>query len=143
MTTSNNGIRLIKSFEGLQLKAYKALPTEPYYTIGYGHYGKDVSSTMEISEYKAEQFLKEDLAFSEECVNKLDLCLNQNQFDALVSFTYNCGSGNLSKLVNGRGIRTIGEKILLYNKANGKVVNGLVRRRQAECDLFFNERKQK
>lgn len=137
MTTSKNGIDLIKQFEGCRLKAYKALPSEQYYTIGYGHYGADVTPGMTISQADADEFLKRDLTKSEMYVEKTGLKLNQNQFDALVSFTYNCGPGNLLKLVAGRTILQIGDAILKYNKAGGKVHKGLTRRREAERALFL------
>lgn len=141
MTTSKNGIDLIKQFEGCRLKAYKALPSEQYYTIGYGHYGADVTPGMTISQADADEFLKRDLTKFEMYVEKTGLKLNQNQFDALVSFTYNCGPGNLLKLVAGRTILQIGDAILKYNKAGGKVLKGLQRRREAERALFLGIRK--
>ena len=61
---------------------------------------------------------------------------NQNQFDALVSFTFNCGARNLARLISDRSNDQIGEALLLYNKAGGKILNGLVRRRRAERDLY-------
>lgn len=140
MTTSNNGINFIKKFEGLQLAAYKAVPSEKYYTIGYGHYGPDVSPTSIITEKQAETLLKNDLIEAEEAVNKYASLynLNQNQFDALVSFTFNCGVGNLNKLVDkgNRSIDVIKIKLLSYNKSGGKELKGLTRRRKEELDLF-------
>lgn len=139
MTTSQKGIDLIKQFEGCRLKAYKAIPSEKYFTIGYGHYGADVVEGMTISQADAEEFLRRDLGKFEAYVEKTGLKLNQNQFDALVSFTYNCGPGNLLKLVAGRTIPQIGSAILKYNKAGGKVLKGLTRRREAEYNLFFGK----
>ena len=72
-------------------------------------------------------------------VNKLNLAINQNQFDALVSFTYNCGPGNLQKLVLGRTLRQIADVMLRYCKAGGKELKGLKRRREAERALFLSE----
>lgn len=141
MTISKKGIELIKKFESLRLTAYKALPTEKYYTIGYGHYGADVTKDMKITELQAEQLLKVDIQKAVNAVDNLRrrLPFNQNQFDALVSFTYNCGVGNLKQLTQaGRSIQTIGEKLVLYNKSNGKVINGLVRRRKLEQELYFS-----
>ena len=63
--------------------------------------------------------------------------MNQNQFDALVSFSFNCGIGNLQTLVKNRSLNEIGEALLLYNKADGKVLQGLVNRRKKERELFF------
>lgn len=136
MKTSQNGIDLIKKFEGCRLQAYKAVSTEPCYTIGYGHYGSDVSPNMVISQAQAEDFLKQDLAKYESAVNALGIPLTQNQFDALVSFTYNCGAGNLKKLVRGRDAQQIADAMLQYNKSGGNVLAGLTRRRQAERELF-------
>lgn len=137
--TSDRGINLIKEFEGLQLTAYKALPNEVYYTIGYGHYGADVKKDMKITESQATDYLKKDLEKAEKAVNGLKRNFNQNQFDALVSFTYNCGVGNLKKLcAPSRSLEVIGQKILLYNKAGGKVYKGLVRRREAEQKLYLS-----
>lgn len=140
MVTSDKGIELIKKFEGIELVAYKAVPTEKYYTIGYGHYGSDVLAGQAITVEQATELLRKDLKKSERAVNKYVSIynLNQNQFDALVSFTFNCGVGNLDSLTKN-GTRTLGvikEKLLLYNKAGGKELLGLTRRRKAELDLF-------
>lgn len=140
MQISDRGLDLIKSFEGMRLKAYKAVPTEQYYTIGYGHYSSKVKPDMVITEEQAEEYLRKDLAVAENAVKNLPQyrSMTQGQYDALVSFTYNCGQGNLKKLCNGRSLDTIGKKITLYNKAGGKVLNGLVRRREAEQKLFLS-----
>ena len=137
MKTSDKGIELIKQFEGCRLTAYKPVASEKYYTIGYGHYGSDVTPGMTISQADANEFLRRDLGKFELYVTKTGLQLNQNQFDALVSFTYNCGPGNLKKLVNGRTIPQIADALLKYNKAGGKVMKGLTRRREAERALFL------
>ena len=136
MTTSKAGIALIKRYEGCRLQAYKPIPAERYYTIGYGHYGPDVAPNMVISQAEAEAILVNDLKKYEQAVNSTGLTLNQSAFDALVSFAYNCGVGNLKKLVANRTPEQIADAMLLYNKGSGKVLAGLVRRRQAEHDLF-------
>lgn len=141
MKTSQKGIDLIKQFEGCRLNAYKAVPTEKCYTIGYGHYGSDVAPNMTITQAQADAYLAQDLERNEKSVNTTGLKLNQNQFDALVSFTYNCGAGNLKKLVTGRDLDQIADAILFYNKAGGQVLAGLIRRRQAEHDLFVSSGK--
>ena len=115
MKISQNGINLIKQFEGCRLTAYKPVPTEKYYTIGYGHYGADVAPGMKITQAQADAFLLSDLQKFENAVNATGLKLNQNQFDALVSFTYNCGAGNLKKLVTGRTLPQIADAMLAYN----------------------------
>ena len=137
MKTSQRGIDLIKGFEGCKLVAYKPVPTEQYWTIGYGHYGADVIPGQKITPIQAENYLKADLAKFEKAVDSLGLNLNQNQFDALVSFAYNCGAGNLKKLCEGRTLSQIADKMLAYNKGGGKVLAGLTRRRNAERALFL------
>ena len=136
MNISQNGIKLIEKYEGLRLTAYKPVATEKYWTIGYGHYGADVRQGMTITKQQAEEYLKADCASAVKAVNALGRVFNQNQFDALVSFTYNYGAGNLKSLCKGRSIAEIGEKIVLYNKAGGKVLNGLVKRRKEEQALY-------
>lgn len=139
LKTSNNGLELIKKFEGCKLTAYKAVSTEKYYTIGYGHYGSDVKAGMKITQAQADAYLKSDLAKFEKYVNAYNLSwINQNRFDALVSFTYNCGAANLKALLNS-GKRTATEvsaKLAAYNKSGGKVLAGLTKRRAAEKALF-------
>ena len=141
--TSDKGIELIKSFEGFKEEAY-LLSGEKYYTIGYGHTGKDVYNGMKISREQAEKFLREDLAKAEDAVNRYcsHLKLHQNQFDALVSFTFNCGEKNLNKLLHGesgnenRPLEELPEHMPYYRKGSGKILPGLVNRRNAEVDLF-------
>lgn len=137
MKTGEAGINLIKSFEGLRLKAYKPVSTEKFYTIGYGHYGADVKQGMTITPDYADALLRLDLDKCERAVNSYERNWNQNQFDALVSFTYNCGVVNLKRLVTNRNNAEIAKAILLYNKAGGKVLKGLVRRREAEKELYL------
>lgn len=138
MKISKKGLELIKSFESCQLTAYKAVPTEKYYTIGWGHNGADVKAGMVISSAQADAYLAVDIARFEKAVNDTGLNLNQNQFDALISFAYNCGAGNLKKLCEDRTLPQIADKLLAYNKAGGKVLAGLTRRRQAERNLFLS-----
>lgn len=140
MKTSTAGINLIKQFEGCRLTAYKPVPTEKYWTIGYGHYGQDVAPNMTITQAQAEIMLGIDLVKYEQAVDHYAIFpLSQNQFDALVSFAYNCGVGNLQKLLKGRSAPQVAEAMLKYNKAGGKVLTGLTRRRKAEHDLFCKD----
>ena len=136
MKASKSCINLIKQFEGLRLKAYKCVPTEKMYTIGYGHYG--VEEGMTITKEQAEALLVLDLEKFEKRVMKYDPVyhFNQNQFDALVSFAYNVGS--IDKLTAGglRSIPVISIKMLDYNKSGGRVLKGLTRRRKLEQQLF-------
>lgn len=140
-TLGQAGLNLIKSFEGCRLTAYKPVETEEFYTIGWGHYGADVKKGMTITQARADELLLQDVAVSVAAVNNPAYCpitasLNQNQFDALVSFTFNCGAGNLQTLCKNRNKEQISSMIPEYNKAGGVVMTGLVRRRAAEQELF-------
>lgn len=135
---SANGLNLIKSFEGCKLKAYKCLPTEKYYTIGYGHYGSDVTAGMKITEEQAEELLVQDCKKAIKNVNSFmsKYNFNQNQFDALVSFAFNVGSINQLTASGTRTLEQISSKITAYNKSGGRVIAGLVKRRAKEKELF-------
>lgn len=144
MKISKNGLQMIKNFEGLTLVASNKL--DGIWTVGYGC-TVGVEPYQRITEKDAEEMLIREITKHETYVNKYvnQLKLNQNQFDALVSFSYNGGYGNLKKLVadkNGKASRdkkTIAEKMLLYNKCNGKVMRGLVKRREKEHELFCSK----
>ena len=135
MKTSSKGLKLIKEFEGCRLTAYKC--PAGVWTIGYGHTG-DVKQGQVITQAQAEAYLQSDLVRFEKHVEGYDdkYHWNQNQFDALVSFAFNVG--NIWQLTaNGtRTVNEISEKMLAYNKAAGKVLEGLTRRRKAEKELF-------
>ena len=135
MKISDKGIELIKQFEGCRLTAYK--DAAGVLTIGYGH-TKNVTVGMKITQAQADAFLRQDLTTAEKAVNKYKYNYNANQFDALVSFTYNCGSGNLKKITDSgkRTLEQISARLPNYNKAAGKVLAGLVKRRAAEKALF-------
>jgi len=143
MGTSQRGIDLIKEFEGLKLNAYLCSANVP--TIGYGNTyypnGIKVKLGDTISQEQAEILLLDILKKFEDIVNrKLKVKVNQNQFDALVSHTYNTGGSNtLFRLINNGAndteVRTWIET--RYITANGVKLNGLVRRRKAESDLYF------
>lgn len=142
MSISQNGVEMIARYEGCRLEAYKC--PAGVWTIGYGHTaGVNPGDTLP-SEESAKALLKEDLAKYASVVNKyakegvIGFPLNQNQFDALTSFCYNCGAGNLQKLVKGRDAATVASKIPAYNKGGGKVLAGLVRRREEEKNLFLS-----
>lgn len=138
MKTSQRGIDLIKEFEGLRLTAYRC--PAGVYTIGYGH-TRGVKRGMKITEEEASAFLTADLLNSEKAVERYESVYHwsQNEFDALVSFTFNCGAANLRALLrNGRRNRSqIATTLPLYRKAGGKVLKGLERRRAAEKALFL------
>lgn len=141
MKTSQNGIDLICGFEGFSAKPYKVQgANEKQFTWGFGHYGSDVPSPESgktITKEQAQELLKKDLAKFEGFVNAVGLKLNSNQFDALVSFTYNVGNGNLLSLVKGRTLPQIADALLLYNKAGGHEMAGLIKRRKLERELFL------
>ena len=147
MKTSSKGIDFIKSFETLQTKAYKAIPTEKYYTIGYGHYGPDVEPDSTITEAEAEQLLAEDLSDTERAVSNATAGWNlrQCQFDALVSLAFNVGAtafrnSTLLKLVKrGASEDVIRNEFGRWCHSGGRVLKGLQRRRQAEADMYFSE----
>lgn len=135
---SQNGLKLIMQFEGCRLQAYRC--AAGIWTIGYGHTA-GVKQGQVITKAQAEEFLKQDCEKFEKYVNNpsyvpITEVLNQNQFDALVSFAFNLGQGNLKTLCKGRTAAQIAAAIPLYNKAAGKVLSGLVRRRAAEQALF-------
>ena len=130
MHISQEGIALIKKFEGCELEAY-VCPAGKL-TIGYGR-------------IQAEAWLEEELIEYEDYVKKLvTVSLEQNQFDALVCWTYNLGPTNLNdstmlKLLNAGDYHTVPNQMKRWNKSNGEVLEGLVRRREAEALLFEGE----
>ena len=144
MNTSQKGIDLIKIFEGLRLTAYKPVSTEKYWTIGYGHYGPDVFKNMTITKERAEDLLKQDLKKFEAVVDKLSN-LTQNQFDALVSICYNIGTTNFLKSTLYRKVKanpkdkTIPDEFRKWKLAGGKVLPGLVKRRDLEAKLYISK----
>ncbi len=139
MNISNTGIDLIKHFEGCETEAYLCPAGVP--TIGYGHI-KGVQMGDVITEAQAHEMLVEELEEYESYINDfVTVSLNQNQFDAMVSWVYNLGSGNLRastllKVLNSGNYSDVPEQIMRWNKAGGKVLEGLTRRRQAEANLF-------
>lgn len=137
MQTSCNGLALIQSFEGLRLKAYRC--PAGVWTIGYGHTA-GVTSGQTCTLKQAEDWLKADVAKVERYINALPYNLNQNQYDALVSFTFNCGAANLKSLTksNTRTLTQISNAMILYCKAGGVQLLGLVKRREAERKLFLS-----
>lgn len=142
MHISENGLKIIKEFEGLRLEAYKCLPSEKYWTIGYGHYGPDVKIGQKITKDQAENMLKNDMYSYEQNVEYFNEVghynFNVNEFDALVSFCYNIGSINQLTANGTRSKAEIADKMLLYvNSGPVKNVPGLVRRRKMERDLFL------
>lgn len=135
------GLNIIKNAEGLRLAAYQ--DSVGKWTIGYGHTGSDVTPDLKISEDQAEDLLKKDLEMTENAVSRLVTDpINSNEFSALVSFTFNLGQGTLShstllQLLNAGDHSAAAPEFLKWVHAGGKVLDGLVKRRQAEHDLFL------
>lgn len=139
MHINNDGLNIIKESEGLRLKAYKC--PSGVWTIGYGHTGRDVKKGMIITEEKATDLLRSDIARFERNVSHYDKIYNftSNEFSALVSFVYNIGSiAGLTK-AGTRSKEQIANKMLEYCYANGKKLNGLYTRRQKERRLFLKK----
>ena len=140
MKTSEEGVDFIKQWETLRLNAYD--DGYGYLTIGYGHTDPDVHRDLTIDEEVAEQLLEDDLHDAEVAVEDyVDVELQQHEFDALVSFVFNVGSGNFSnstmlKLLNNGDRYAAALQFSRWNKSGGKVSNGLIRRRKAEQRLF-------
>ena len=155
MKIGEAGLALIKEFEGCE----KRLPNgrlQAYYdgggvlTIGWGHTGADVHEGMTISQEEADKLLTDDLEETVIGVNQLvKVPLMQNEFDALVSFAYNCGTdidadtkaeglgdSTLLRKLNDHDYNGAAKEFAKWNKDNGKVSAGLTRRRKAEADLF-------
>ena len=142
MKTSGEGIALIKKFEGCKLKAYQC--SADVWTIGYGHTGGVVEGD-EITQQEADEILEEDLFEFEKYVHKhVNTPLDQNQFDSLVAWMFNLGPTNLREStllmrINSNNFSDVPHQIKRWNKAGGKVLDGLVRRREAEALLWLGE----
>jgi lysozyme len=157
MKLSENGLSLLKSFEGCRLcpyndKATKLDPNPPSgnASVGYGHMihrGPLNGTEKSITEQEAETLLESDVhSKAEVFVDKIPANLNQNQYDSLVDFCYNLGCGTLSTLVSSTGLNAwrydlVAAKILQYDKSRNQYgvlvpLPGLTRRRQSEADLF-------
>lgn len=143
MVSSREGLELIRSFEGCRVVAYKAVPSERYWTIGYGHYGKDVKSGQRITIDEAEALLRKDVRPIEEVLNGLRINFKQNQFDALVSWIYNLGIGNFSKstmksyIVKDMSDELITGQMVKWYNSGGKPLLGLKRRRVSEANYWL------
>ena len=145
MKISQNGIELIKLFEGCKLKSYKC--PAGVWTIAYGSTfyldGSKVLMGQKISQAEADMLLLKLLPKYEATVDRnIKVTVTQNQYDALVSFCWNCGSSeSLFRLVNIKATDEVIHKWLCshYIMGGGKVLAGLVRRRKAEADLFIKK----
>jgi|DEB0MinimDraft_3_1074331.scaffolds.fasta_scaffold39867_1 lysozyme len=144
MTLSQRGLDLIKKFEGLRLIAYKC--SAGVDTIGYGHTGPDVKPGLRITQEEAEKLLWRDTESAQQCVSSfVNVRLNQNEFDALVSFVFNVGptafvQSTLLRLLNsGADRKVVSAEFARWVKAAGKTVPGLVLRRKHEKALFLEQ----
>ena len=139
MNISNEGISLIKKFEGCKLEAYQC--AAGVWTIGYGS-TKDVKEGDTLTQKEADNLLLHEMQEYEGYIKELvKIPLKQNQFDALVSWVFNLGPANLKastmlKFLNAGDYHLIPSQIKRWNKANGKVLEGLIRRREAEALMF-------
>lgn len=139
---SDTLISKLKEFEGLRLVAYKPTKAERLYTIGYGHSAGDVRAGMRITEEKAEELLRRDLFFVERFINGIPKIKTQGQFDALVSFTYNVGIGNLKrstllkKIMHDAPTAEIQRKFMKWVYSGGKKLDGLLKRRRWEAERW-------
>lgn len=147
MKTSDSGRALIRACEGCRLKAYRDAVN--VWTIGIGHTtaagAPEVTPGMVITEGEADHILSNDLAGSERDVERLvTVQLNQRQFDALVSWVFNLGAGNLEKStllkrLNAGDYAGAADEILKWNRAGGQVLPGLTKRRKAERLMFLGQ----
>lgn len=137
------GKEIIRELEGFRTKAY--LDTGGVWTIGYGTtriQGKPVEKGDECTKEQAEEYLSADLKWAEDCVNKnVKPSLTSNQFSALVSFVYNIGcegftDSTMLKLLNENKFALAANEFKRWNKDNGKVILGLINRRNKERALF-------
>lgn len=142
MNISKEGLSLIKKFEGCELEAY--LCPAGVWTIGYGH-TKDVKEGDKINKEEADYLLQEEMIEYESYINDfVEVPLNQNQFDALCSWVYNLGPTNLKnstmlRVLNEEKYADVPQEIKRWNKAGGEVLDGLIKRREAEAKMFAGE----
>ncbi len=141
MKYSDAGLTLTKDFESLKLKAYA--DQGGVWTVGYGHTGRGVFAGLKITQAEADAFLASDIAGAVACVNRVaKVALTQPQFDALVDFTFNLGCASLSqstllRCVNQHDFAGAAAQFPLWDHVHGRVIPGLLRRRQAEQKLFL------
>ena len=139
MNISENCINLIKEFEGYKLKPYK-LPGEKYYTVGFGHSDSSVDPNKRYTKKEVEALLSSDLLRFTQVVLRYDKIyhFNQNELDGLVSFAYNVGSIDGLTAKGSRTREQIAYFMRKYVKgSDGKILEGLVKRREKERELFL------
>jgi len=136
------GLELVKRYEQLRLRAYLPTP-EDVPTIGWGH-TRGVALGLTCTPEQADVWLVEDLADAMSAVDEVPVQLTQNQYDALVSFVFNCGTGafrasTMRRLLDGGHYGLAAEQFARWNKQKGKVLNGLTKRRAEEAALFTSK----
>lgn len=146
LSISKEGLAMIASFESFAPKAYYC--PAGVLTIGYGHTGtnakgQELQEDDTVTQEQAMRLLNEDVLWAENAINKQQLDLTQNQFDALVSFVFNVGANAFShstllKKLKSRDFDAAADEFLRWNKAGGKVLRGLTTRREAERELFLS-----
>ena len=140
LTYSTKGLSLTEQFEGCRLTAYQ--DQVGVWTIGYGHTGPDVTAGMTITIDAAQALLGKDVSSAADCVNNLvEVTLTQEEFDALVDFVFNLGAGafrgsTMLRDLNAGDFTSAAAQFDMWDHAGGAVVAGLLRRRQAEAELF-------
>jgi lysozyme len=140
MKIGKDGLSIIKHYEGLRLKAY--LCPAGKLTVGYGHVILPGEKLSIITDKKAHELLASDVSWAEDCVFKsVKVPLLQNQFDALVSFIFNIGGGafkssTMLKMLNNNRLADASIQFSRWTRAAGKVMPGLVSRRESERKLF-------
>ena len=150
MKTGKKGLSLIKEFEGFYSNPYLdpiGIPTIGYGVIKYPNGKRVTMQDKPISKEYATELLSQLLSetYEKEVKKHIKVALNQNQFDALVSFTYNLGGTNLGKSTLAKKINanpcdpSIRDEFIKWNRAGGKVLAGLTRRRVAEAELYFSK----
>lgn len=146
MKISDNGIKLIKQYEGCKLFAYR--DSVGVATIGYGH-TKGVRMGQAITQRQADEFLREDITEAEKVLNNMGINFTQNQFDALCSWIFNLGMGNfihstmMKRINTGAEDEAITDELIRWHNAGGKPLLGLMRRRVAEANMFLGRERYK
>ena len=146
MKISDDGINLIKNYEGCKLFAYR--DSVGVATIGYGH-TKGVRMGQAITQKQADDFLREDIVVVEKTLNQLGINFKQNQFDALCSWVFNLGCGNLThstmckKMMTGASDEDVTDQLVKWCNAGGKPLLGLMKRRVAEANMFLGRERYK
>jgi lysozyme len=142
MTPGQNAISLVKEFEGCKLTAYPdPISGGDPWTIGYGFTGPNVRRGLIWTQDQADAQLVQTLNHFASIISPMIKCATQNQFDAMLSFAYNLGPGNLQhstllKYHNAGDFANAKAQFLAWDKAGGEIVPGLLRRRQAEACVY-------